>query len=146
MVYQLPPTLIAETFGHVRACGRRAEECQVLWVSPWAEPSAISVVVHTEHRSHAAGFDVETSWLSWLWNDLAARHLGIRVQVHTHPGRAFHSATDDRWPIIHLPGFLSLVIPNFGMREPGFRGAYLAEIDNDGRWREVSVSERIKVE
>lgn len=146
MIYRLPRTLMAESFGHLRACGRLAQECQVLWVSSWAEPGAISAVIHTNHRSHASGFDVETGWLAWLWNELASRHLGIRVQVHTHPGRAFHSPTDDRWPIIHLPGFLSLVIPNFGMQNWALQGAYLAEIDNAGRWREVTLSARIKVE
>jgi len=71
--------------------------------------------------------------------------MGIRVQVHTHPAEAFHSAVDDAFPIIHTPGFLSLVIPNFGLGPVGFNDAFLTEIQHDGRWREVALAERIIV-
>jgi hypothetical protein len=62
---------------------------------------------------------------------------------HTHPGEAFHSSIDDEFPIIHKPGFLSLVIPNFGLGPVGFADAYLAEIQPNGRWNEVSISSRL---
>jgi len=67
------------------------------------------------------------------------------VQVHTHPGEAFHSRTDDRFPIIHTPGFLSLVIPDYGLGPVGFAGAYLAELGSDGRWREVAAPARLRI-
>lgn len=69
--------------------------------------------------------------------------MGIRVQVHTHPEEAFHSETDDAFPIIHKPGFLSLVIPNFGLGPTGFENAYLTEIQPDGRWQEVAIPSRL---
>jgi hypothetical protein len=50
-----------------------------------------------------------THRLNQFWLDLVNRSVGIRVQVHTHPFEAFHSATDDGYPIVHSPGFLSLV-------------------------------------
>ena len=34
-------------------------------------------------------------------------------QVHTHPTEAYHSATDDHYPLVTLRGALSLVIPDF---------------------------------
>ena len=67
------------------------------------------------------------------------------MQVHTHPGRAFHSATDDRFPIVHLPGFLSLVIPNFGLGPVTFDGAYLAELTETGDWKKVPVTSRFEI-
>ena len=69
----------------------------------------------------------------------------VRVQVHTHPGRAFHSATDDRFPIVHLPGFLSLVIPNFGIGPVTLDGAYLAELTETGDWKKVPVTSRFEI-
>jgi hypothetical protein len=77
---------------------------------------------------------------------LRKENLGIRVQVHTHPGPAFHSAVDDTYPIIHTPGFLSLVIPNFALGTVGFDGAFLTEIQPDGRWRQVDISKRLLVQ
>lgn len=34
-------------------------------------------------------------------------------QVHTHPTDAYHSSTDDHYPLVTLRGALSLVIPDF---------------------------------
>ncbi|KKM85300.1 hypothetical protein LCGC14_1290430 [marine sediment metagenome] len=33
--------------------------------------------------------------------------------MHTHPDGAFHSCIDDEYPILTLPGSLSIVIPDF---------------------------------
>jgi hypothetical protein len=67
------------------------------------------------------------------------------VQVHTHPFEAFHSETDDRYPLLFDPGFLSLVIPNFASGPVGFTDAYLTEVQQDGTWCEVSIHERFAV-
>jgi hypothetical protein len=82
-------------------------------------------------------------WLNQFWIALARRNLGIRIQVHTHPRAAFHSPTDDAFPAIQTPGFLSLVIPNFGLGPIGFDGAYLTEIQQDGSWRKTSISDTL---
>jgi hypothetical protein len=64
------------------------------------------------------------------------------VQVHSHPGAAFHSGTDDTWPAVRLRGYLSLVIPYFATGEPDLGGAYLAEQDENGSWLEGYVREK----
>ena len=38
----------------------------------------------------------------------------IGVQVHSHPRDAYHSETDDTYPIATLEGSLSIVLPFFG--------------------------------
>ena len=38
----------------------------------------------------------------------------IGVQVHSHPADAYHSETDDTYPIATLAGSLSIVLPFFG--------------------------------
>ena len=112
--------------------GRGREECQILWLSSWDAPEVIAKVVHPKHVAHRGGFVLEDRWLNDFWMELGNTNMGIRVQVHTHPQEAFHSPTDDEFPIIHKPGFLSLVIPNFGLGPVGFRDAYLTEIQIDG--------------
>ena len=37
------------------------------------------------------------------------------ARVHSHPGPAFHSATDDRNPGLRHEGALSIVVPYFGL-------------------------------
>lgn len=143
---RLPRHIFDETIGHFRRCGADRRECQTLWIGPWATPSLITEVVHPKHKAHMGGFLLDDAWISAFWFRLAVDNLGIRVQVHTHPGKAFHSQTDDEFPIIHTPGFLSLVIPNFALGPVGFEDAYLAEIQPDGTWSRVPIEERLIVE
>ncbi len=143
--YQIPLALLTQSFHELRSCGGGRRECQVVWLSPWHAPGVITEVIHTTHTASAAGFTVDESSLTVLWKRLADTQAGVRVQVHTHPGGAFHSSTDDSWPVIHTSGFLSLVIPNFGLGEIGFKGAYLAEIGPDGRWHTVDIVDRLEV-
>lgn len=136
---------LEETFTHVRACGGGRAECQVLWVGPWSDPSLVTEVVHPEHRAHRGGFVLDDSWLSRFWLWLAERGEGIRAQVHTHPREAFHSATDDAWPVVHLEGFLSLVIPDFGLGAVTLDRTYLCEIGADGEFHEVDPLTRLAI-
>jgi hypothetical protein len=143
--YRISADLLARTFVGFRECGRGRCECQMLWTSSWADPAVIREVVHPRHRAHAGGFEVDSAWLNAFWLRLAAREDGIRLQVHTHPGAAFHSLIDDRFPIIHSTKFLSLVIPSFALGAVGFEDAYLTEIQPDGSWCEVSIPEYLEV-
>jgi hypothetical protein len=144
-MYRLPRRMINETFATLRSCGAGERECQLYWASPWTDSLTLTEVVHPKHRSNFHGSILDGAWISRFWLDLADRNLGVRVQVHTHPGEAFHSATDDDYPLIHETGFLSLVIPDFAAGPVGFRRAYLTEIQTDGAWRQVPVDERFKV-
>lgn len=45
----------------------------------------------------------------WLYSN--GQTLG--VQIHTHPQDAYHSQTDDTYPIVTTLGGLSLVVPRF---------------------------------
>lgn len=37
------------------------------------------------------------------------------ARIHSHPGEAFHSPTDDRNPVITFDGAISIVVPYFGL-------------------------------
>jgi hypothetical protein len=137
--------MIEETFAIFRSCGAGKRECQLYWGSSWNEPLALTEVVHPDHRSSFGGVTLDEAWINKFWLQLADRGLGVRVQVHTHPGEAFHSKTDDDFPLIHEAGFLSLVVPDFALGPVGFDRAYLTEIQPDGRWRQVPIRERLAV-
>jgi hypothetical protein len=145
MRYQLPRSILEETFALFRQCGAGRRECQALWVSPWSALQQISAVIHPRHQATSAGVQVDPNWIGNYWLELSEKKMGIRVQVHTHPGAAFHSGTDDEFPLIHQPGFLSLVIPNFALGPIGFRGAYLAEISSSGVWNEALLEQRFEI-
>ncbi len=144
-MYQLPRRMIEETFATFRSCGENFRECQVYWLSSWTERLQLIEVAHPKHSSSAYALQIESSWISAFWEDLSSRGLGVRVQVHTHPFEAFHSPTDDTYPLLGDVGFLSLVIPDFAMGPVGFERAYLTEIQPDGSWCEVAINERFLV-
>ena len=141
----LPARLLAETFRCFQTCGDGRRECQVLWTSPWDSPGTIAQVVHSDHHSHAGGFRVDDDWLNAFWVELARLRYGVRVQVHTHPREAFHSRTDDAYPIVQTLGFLSLVIPDFRTGRVSFDNSFLCEIGENGSWRAVALESRITV-
>lgn len=145
-MYRLPRRMIDQTFSIFRSCGAGERECKLYWASSWSEPLRLTEVIHPKHRSSRYGVQLDSDWINNLWLDLANRGLGVRVQVHTHPGEAFHSQTDDAFPLIHEAGFLSLVIPDFAKGPIGFSRAYLTEIQSDGSWREVAVGERVSID
>lgn len=145
MRYRVPHAILSGTFDHFRRCGRGTRECQALWTSAWQTPEDITNVVHPAHSAHAQGFSLDSTWLNTFWSHLAETGKGIRVQIHTHPKFAFHSPTDDAFPIIHTPGFLSLVIPDFALGEVSLDGTYLAEIMSDGSWREVQCENYLEI-
>lgn len=145
MRYQISAALFAKTFEHFRQCGGGHRECQVLWTSSWYNPEKIDQVVHPRHLAHGGGFQLSSEWINHFWLELAQTNRGIRVQIHTHPREAFHSSIDDAFPIIHTTGFLSLVIPNFGLGAISLDHAYLAEIDPYGKWRECRPEAQLEI-
>ncbi|MDQ6830221.1 MAG: hypothetical protein M3081_15295 [Gemmatimonadota bacterium] len=142
---RVPLALLRETFAELRRCGAGRRECQMLWTGPWSDPSTVTTVVHPVHRARGDGFELDSDWLTMFWRELARTRCGVRAQIHTHPREAFHSRTDDAFPIVHTPGFLSLVVPHFATRDVGLRDAYLAEIEVDGTWRSFDPTARLEV-
>jgi proteasome lid subunit RPN8/RPN11 len=142
---QLKQEVLEQTFEHLRKCGSGRRECVAYLTGPADQVDVIDGVVHPRHTAGAARYDLDSESIARLWSELANQRRSIRVQVHTHPGAAFHSSRDDHLALVHTPGFLSLVIPNFALGLVGFGGAYLAERTNDGRWVETVLTERLQV-
>lgn len=57
------------------------------------------------------------------------------ARIHSHPGEAFHSPTDDNNPVITFAGALSIVVPYFGLGlRQGLESCAVYRYSNDGRW------------
>ncbi len=140
----LVPSVWPATLEHFRHCGQGRVECVVYWVARQGESSVIDEVVHPDHVSTAWMYEVKPAWLNAFMVGLHARGRTVRAQVHTHCEEAFHSQTDDRWPLVTTPGFLSLVLPRFALADAPRDQLFLAELTGDGSWTSVSVGERIE--
>lgn len=134
---RLDEGLLERALVELATCGALRRECVCFFHGPLAEPAMIDGLWHPRHSSDRCGYSVDGGWLDWAWRRLVRDRRSIRMQLHSHPDRAFHSATDDRYPLIHTPGFLSLVLPRFGAPPQTLADAYLAELQADGSWREL---------
>jgi hypothetical protein len=137
--------ILPATFRTLRECGRGQCECAVYWTGPCSDQS-VDGLEHPVHERSAFGYRVDDAWLTEFWKRLATSKRGVKAQVHTHPGEAFHSASDDRWPIVSQAGFVSIVIPDFAESEPTLDGAWIGHLQVDGSWRRLaSVAEGVVV-
>ncbi len=56
------------------------------------------------------------------------------ARIHSHPGLAFHSPTDDTNPVLTQEGAVSIVVPFFGLGLRAGLGACAVYVLSDGRW------------
>ena len=115
-----------ETDAQLREAGRSGAERFVLW-SGIVERNSFHVrTMHvprqTAYRlSEGLCVRVEGDELHRLNVWLFEHRERLAVQVHSHPTDAYHSDTDDAFPIVTTRGGLSLVVPDFGrigVRDP----------------------------
>jgi hypothetical protein len=117
-VFRVPKTLIRISESALKKAGDSGYELFVLWTGKLIDDAF--EVQHTyvptqesyrrDKRVHVRVDGEELHKLNrWLYEH--GQVLG--VQVHTHPDEAFHSETDDAYPIATTLGGLSIVVPNF---------------------------------
>lgn len=116
--FQVPSTIVKETEGALRSAGAEGYEAFVLW-SGQQNGRLFSVrTVHVPRQDSyrlASGLCVRVDGSElhrinvWLFE--AGEVLA--VQVHAHPDDAYHSETDDTYPIVATLGGLSVVAAEF---------------------------------
>jgi proteasome lid subunit RPN8/RPN11 len=133
--------LLDRTFEVFRRCGGAEHECVAYWTGPRDDASVIDDLQHPDHESSEFGYAVDSEWLSTFFRDLYEKSRSARAQIHTHPGSAFHSVTDDKHALVPAPGFISIVIPDFAQGRIGFEGAAMYRMSDAGTWVEGDVSD-----
>ena len=129
---RLPRPVLDSSFRQLRDCGAGRAECVVYWCASLDQPDLLTRAVHPVHRAGAAGYEVDSAWVTQFFLDLRSTRQTVRVQVHTHPREAGHSRIDDRFSLAPATGFLSLVIPCFAGGPKGFTATALAQMQPDG--------------
>jgi hypothetical protein len=140
--FVLPRAIVAETVQFLQKVGAGGFEGFALWAGTFDAPKRFrfSTCVIPEQRamltqsgllvtvSGKALFDVNKA--------LHARGEILAAQIHSHPRAAYHSDTDDAYPLVTLVGGLSVVVPDFARNAP-------ADIDE---WAWYRLSNRAKWE
>ncbi len=138
--------VLEESFQHLRDCGTGCNECVLYWCAAIDQPGVVAQVVHPAHRGWPTGYTVDSAWVTGFFLKLRRTGQTVRVQVHTHPGSAGHSQTDDQFSLVPAPGFLSLVIPRYATGPVGLKDSFLARMQADGTWMQVRPEEMLRGE
>lgn len=105
---------IRATLDILRTGGLRGHERVVLWLGPArGGPNRICEVFEPEQETAKDYFRLPPRSMSALMTRLRTGRLKVVAQIHTHPGRAYHSDVDAEWAIVRQVGALSLVLPRF---------------------------------
>lgn len=132
-----------QTLEVLRECGKGKRECVAYWLGlPGGD--VVDEIAHPLHRASSGHYAVEDRWLNSFWSDLARRRKSVLAQVHTHQYEAFHSRTDDEYALIHTPGFLSLVVPDFACGEIAISRLFVAQLGSDGMYRASQLREQVE--
>ena len=140
---QMREGLLTEAFSTLREHGAGTRECVVYLTAPLDTPGIVDELLHPKHSASAGFYEIDQEWLHATWLQLARDRREIRVQIHTHKFRAFHSETDDDFPIVNTAGFLSLVVPRFATGPIGLHDAYLARLEADGAWHGLNPTQEL---
>lgn len=143
--FVVPAGIVRDTDDKLRAVGRSRSECFVLWSGIRDQDT---FHVRTGHLPRQTAYRlpdglcvrVEGDELHRLNVWLFEHSEELAVQVHSHPTDAYHSDTDDTYPIVTVRGGLSLVVPDFariGLRGPGVASYRLGP----SGWNELSENE-----
>lgn len=76
----------------------------------------------------------------WLYKN----KMQLIAQIHSHPSVAYHSETDDKYPIVTTIGGISIVIPDFGFNSISTTNWAVYRLSNNG-WIEQNESEVSKL-
>ena len=77
----------------------------------------------------------------WLYEN----NLSIIAQIHSHPNEAYHSDTDDAYPIVATKGGISIVVPRFAVDPIDINNWAVYRLSSENDWIELSYSEIKKI-
>lgn len=109
---RIASALIEESLTKLQAGGLRNEERAVLWLARRTTGDVLEVF-EPEQITDVDYFRLPPSSMQALHRYLRTRRLCIAAQIHTHPGRAYHSKVDNEWAFVRHEGALSMVLPRF---------------------------------
>ena len=143
---RVPHDAVVQSHAHLRRVGLEGFEGLALWVGT-RDGDAFQVretVVPRQRGSrtaHGVCVTIDAAELHRLNLWLYETRFTIVAQLHSHPTDAYHSDTDDEFPIATLVGSLSLVVPDFAAAPFALRRCATYRLQRDGSWAALAAAE-----
>jgi proteasome lid subunit RPN8/RPN11 len=138
MTVRVSEEVIAETIDILRRGGAAGCEAVVLWLGRGERGAErIEDAFRPDQHAEKDFFHIPPAAVRDLMTHLRRTGMHVAAQVHSHPGRAFHSEADDKWAIVRHRNALSLVVPRFaaGTTVRNFMDQIAVyRLDHDDRW------------
>lgn len=151
--FRIPRSLLTETIEVLVDAGTAGQEAFVVWGGTVSDDgtsltftSALTPEQDAFQTPDGLLVTVDGPSLFEVNRALYARGELLAGQVHSHPTTAFHSSTDDHYPLVTLAGALSVVIPDFARHAPADikRWAWYRLIAA-GAWAPLEADDRIEL-
>ncbi|MCI0724484.1 MAG: hypothetical protein L0338_36800 [Acidobacteria bacterium] len=145
--YFVGDKVIQETYQHLKQEGMNDREGLVYWAGWYLDGvCVVTSALVPRGKSRYGGVQVPTDEMIRAANLLRKLDLLLVAQIHTHPGDHGHSPGDDVSAVSSLPGFLSIVVPNFARKASlDLEECYFHRYLGKGRWQELSGEESKKL-
>jgi hypothetical protein len=142
---RVPRIIVEQSQDMLRAAGKYAFEALVLWAGRWEETARdifsveIAVMPAQQAVRSEDGVAVILDAQSLFEMNVMLNQKGLRLaaQLHTHPGEAYHSETDDRYSVVTARGGLSIVVPNFAAAPFSLDSCAVYQLNSRGKWIEL---------
>ncbi len=149
--FVVPASFVEETLLVLRRAGRLGSEAFVVWGGVVESgtvrfTSCITPVQHPAATPRGLLVSVTGKALFDVNQALYRRGELLAGQIHSHPTDAFHSSTDDHFPLATTLGALSIVVPDFARDGTGSlpRWAFY-RLAGTGLWNSLSEDETVEV-
>lgn len=143
--YTIPASVITDTREVLLIAGREGLEGVVLWIGQrrgtHVEILGEYVPRQIAYRSeHGVAVQIPDEEIALIIAGLP-EGLAVACRVHSHPGEAYHSSTDDLNALLSHVGAISIVVPHFARDEMRLEHCSVNELDEDFCWRELTARE-----
>lgn len=141
----IPKDCVEKAYEHIRTAGLKRVEGVVLLAGVYHVGADIFEVKETIVPKQLSMlleegllYAVDGEELHRINVYLHENGMVLIAQLHSHPGRAYHSSTDDAFPIITKLGGLSIVVPNFGADDFSLDRWAVYRLNTHLKWEELN--------
>lgn len=149
----IPRQALTDTLVVLRDAGREGHEAFVVWggrVSDDQTAVTFGTVMAPPQTAHKTRdgllVTVDGDALFTINRVMYSRGEILAGQVHSHPINAYHSGTDDHYPLVTLAGALSVVVPDFAANAPDDIGSWAwYRLVAAGDWAQLTRADRVEI-